>query len=63
LQAITAGQKKEAADEAGEEDFGSGAFLTSPIRDKPQPASLGMFAFGARGVSLWRQKEPAVEGD
>jgi hypothetical protein len=35
----------------------SGASLTNPIPDAPQPASLGMLALGAQGVPLWRRKE------
>jgi hypothetical protein len=54
---IKAGQTKEAADQAGEEDFGPNAYLTAPIPDTPQPASLGMLALGAQGVPLWRRKE------
>jgi hypothetical protein len=55
---IKAGQKKEATDESGEEDFGRGASLTAPIPDKPQPVSLGMLALGAQGVPVRRRKEP-----
>jgi hypothetical protein len=58
---INAGQKKEAADEAGEEDFGRGASLTNPIPDTPQPASRGMLALGAQGIPLWRRKESVLE--
>ena len=60
---IKAGQKKEATEDPTNEDFGPGASLTSPIPDKPQPASLGMLALGARDVPLWRRKESALEGD
>jgi hypothetical protein len=60
---IIAGRTKGRADEYGEEDFGPGASLSSPIPDKPQPASLGMLALGAHGVPLWRRKESALEGD
>jgi hypothetical protein len=55
--AIIAGRTKDTADESGEEDFGSGASLTNPIPNKPQPASLGVLALGAQGVQLWRRKE------
>jgi hypothetical protein len=55
--AIIAGRTKGTADDSGEEDFGSGASLTSPIPDTPHPASLGMLALGAQGVPLWRRKE------
>lgn len=34
-----------------------GAFLTNPIPDIPQPASLGALALGAPGLSIWRRKE------
>jgi hypothetical protein len=54
---IKAGQKKEAADDFTNEDFGPDAFLTNPIPDIPQPATLGMLALGAQGVPLWRRKE------
>lgn len=37
-------------------DFGSGAFLTDPIPETPQPATLGALAMGARGVSIWRRE-------
>jgi hypothetical protein len=60
---IIAGQTKEAADDPTNEDFGPAASLTSPISDKPQPASLGTLALGARSVPLWRRKESAVEGN
>jgi hypothetical protein len=60
---IIAGQTKGAADDPTNEDFGSGASLTSPIPDKPQPSSLAMPTLGAQGVPLWRRKESATEGD
>ena len=53
---IKAGQINE-ADESTNEDSGPGASLSTPIPDKPQPASLGMLALGAQGVPLWRRKE------
>jgi len=40
-----------------EYDPGPGASLTSPIPDKPQPASLGALALGAPGLSIWRREE------
>ena len=52
---IKAGQTKEAADDPPNEGFG--VSLTSPIPGTPQPASLGMLAFGAQGVPLWPRKE------
>jgi hypothetical protein len=58
---IKAGQTKGPADDPTNEDFNSGASLTSPIPDKP--ASLGTLALGAQGVPLWRRKESALEGD
>jgi hypothetical protein len=60
---IKAGQKKEAADDFTNEDLGPGASLTSPIPDKPRPASLGILALGSQGVPLWRRKESALEGN
>jgi hypothetical protein len=54
---IKAGQKKETAGESVEEKFGATAFLTNPIPESPQPASLGMLALGAQGMPLWRRKE------
>jgi hypothetical protein len=57
---IVAGPTNGLADQAAEEeeeDFGPVASLTSPIPDKPQPASLGMLALGAQGVPMWRRKE------
>jgi hypothetical protein len=55
--AIIAGKTHGPADELNQDDFGSGASLTNPIPDTPQPASLGMLALGAQGVPLWRRKE------
>jgi hypothetical protein len=49
--------KTTGTDDVGKYDPGSGAFLTNPIPDTPQPASLGMLALGAQGVPLWRRKE------
>jgi hypothetical protein len=57
---IKAGQTKEAGDDPTDEAFSSGASLTSPIPETPQPASLGMLALGAQGVPLWRRKESAL---
>jgi hypothetical protein len=48
---------------SGLDDPGPGAYLTNPILDTPQPASLGMLAVGAQGVPLWRRKETALETD
>ncbi len=59
---IIAGQTKGTFVGREEEDFGPGAFLTSPILDATHPASLGMLALGAQGVPSWRRKESAVEG-
>lgn len=55
--AIKAGQKKEAAGDSTNDDFGPDASLTNPISDKPQPASLGVLALGAQGVVLWRREQ------
>ena len=49
--------KTTGTDDVEKYDPGSGAFLTNPILDTPQPASLGMLALGAQGVPLWRRKE------
>jgi hypothetical protein len=57
--AIIAGRTKSAADEWEEEDFGTGACLTSPIPVAPQPASLGTLALGAQGVPLRRKESSA----
>jgi hypothetical protein len=54
---IKAGQTKGTADNPSNGDLGPGASLTNPIPDTPQPASLGMLALGAQGVTLWRRKE------
>jgi hypothetical protein len=48
---------------SGSDDSGRGAYLTNPIPDTPQPASLGMLAVGSRGVPLWRRKDSALKGD
>jgi len=47
----------------GEDDIdpGSGASLTSPIPDTPQP-SLGALALGAPGLSIWRREESVGAG-
>jgi hypothetical protein len=54
---IIAGKTK-GPDEVEKHD--PGASLASPI-PAPQPASLGALATGARGLSIWRRKETAVE--
>jgi hypothetical protein len=59
---IEAGQTKEAADDPTNEDFGPGASLINPIPDTPQPASLGLLAMGAPGLSIWLRKESALQG-
>ncbi len=48
----------------GEDDVdpGSGAALTNPIPDIPQPTSLGALALGAPGLSIWRRKESVGAG-
>ena len=33
------------------------AALANPIRDTPQPATLGALALGAPGLSIWRRKD------
>jgi hypothetical protein len=54
---INAGQTKGAADEWDEDGFDSGASVTSPITDTPQPASLSVLALGAQSAPLCRRKE------
>jgi hypothetical protein len=46
-------------------DIGPGASVTRPTPDQRQPCTLGMLAFGAQGVALWRRKqnESAVQGN
>jgi hypothetical protein len=55
--------KTTGTDDVEKYDPGSGASLTSPIPDTPQPVSLGMLALGAQGVPLWRRKESALQGN
>ena len=57
-ESIKAGQTKEAADDSTNENFDPDASLTNPIPDTSRPASLGTLALGARGIPLWRRKEP-----
>jgi len=59
---IIAGKTHGPEDDPTSEDFGPGASVTAPIPNPPQPASLGILALGAQGVSLWRRKESALEG-
>jgi hypothetical protein len=59
---IIAGQTQDAAGQWDETGLDTGASLTSPIPDTPQPASLGMLALGAQGVPLWRRKESVLQG-
>lgn len=59
--AIRAGQTKE--DDPSNQDFGPSASLTNPVPDNRQPASLGVLAIGAPGLSVWRRKESAIEGN
>jgi hypothetical protein len=60
--AIKAGQTKGpdeltgSSEAEGPDDPGPGASLSALVPQAPQPASLGMLALGARGVSLWRRK-------
>jgi hypothetical protein len=56
---ILTGKTKAADDDRVEQsnDSGRGASLNSPIPERPQPASLGMLAFGTQGIALWRRKE------
>jgi hypothetical protein len=49
--AITAG-KTNGADDWQQDELGPDAFfLTNPVPDRPQPASLGMLALGAQSIS------------
>jgi hypothetical protein len=60
--AIIAGKTKDISIEQ-QHDPGPGAYLTNPILDTPQLASLGMLAVGARGIPLWRRKDSVLKGD
>jgi hypothetical protein len=57
---IKAGQIKEAEDDPSTKDFSPDAFLTSPIPDDPQPATLGALALGVPGLSIWRREQSIV---
>jgi hypothetical protein len=59
---IIAGRTK-GSDDLSAQDFSPGASLTNPISKRPQPATLGVLALGAPSLSIWRRKEPAIEGD
>jgi hypothetical protein len=50
--------KTEGTDEADVEE--SNATLTMPT---PEPATLGALAMGAPGLSIWRRKETALQGN
>lgn len=50
---IKAGQTRSAVEEWDEDP---GASLTAPIPDKSQPATLGVLAMGAHGLSIWRRE-------
>jgi hypothetical protein len=52
--AIIAGATK------GPDDAEPAAFLNTPT---PEPATLGALAMGAPGLSIWRRKESALEGE
>ena len=52
---IIAGRTKEAADDPTAEDFGPGASVMSPL-DISRPATLGLLAMGAHGLSIWRRE-------
>jgi hypothetical protein len=54
---IKAGQRKEAADDPTEDDFGSDTFLSIPLPHSPQPASRGALTLDAQSIPLWRRKE------
>jgi hypothetical protein len=44
------------------DDSSVNASVINYLPERPQPASLGVLALGAQGVSLWRRKESALEG-
>lgn len=48
----------------GEDDIdpGSGASLTTPAPDIPQPTTLGALALGAPGLSIWRREQSVSAG-
>jgi len=58
---IKAGQTKEAEGDPANEELGPGAFVTSPIPDIPQPATLGALALGAPGLAIWRREESVAD--
>jgi hypothetical protein len=51
---IITGQTKGSDDDVEEN---SGASLTHPVPDIPQPATLGALAIGAPGLPIWRREE------
>jgi hypothetical protein len=57
--AIIAGQTK-GTDDVNSMEQPNPASLTVPT---PEPASLGALAMGAPGLSIWRRKESALEGN
>ena len=60
---IKAGQTKEAADYPTNDDLGPAASLTGRIPETPQLATLGALAMGSPGLSIWRRKESALQGN
>jgi hypothetical protein len=59
--AIIAGKTK-GTDDWDEENSASDTSPTSPILDNLQP-TLGALALGAPGLSIWRRKETALQGN
>jgi hypothetical protein len=60
---ILAGKTKEVADNPTSKDFVPNASQINPIPDTSQPGSLATLAMGAPGLSIWRRKESALEGN
>jgi hypothetical protein len=58
---IKAGQTKESPDNSTNENFAPNASLTNPIPNTPQPATLGLLATGAPGLSIWRRELPGSQ--
>ena len=55
--------KTKGPDDGANDDPGPGASAANPIPEIPQPASLGALAMGSSGLSIWRRKEWAGQGN
>jgi hypothetical protein len=55
--------KTKGPDDGANDDPGPGASVANPIPEIPQPASLGALAMGSSGLSIWRRKEWAGQGN